>query len=96
MGGWTVRWADGRSDGRTAYLLCDQRLVRVEADGLPLLLRLHVDAHVSLSVSGQTEVKTHSGPTTANQSNMLMLLMDVLHAKIRSRGSGGRAYVSKY
>lgn len=40
------------------HLLCNQGLVGVDADGLPLLLRLHLDAHVSLDVSGQTETNT--------------------------------------
>lgn len=38
-------------DGWMNYLLCDERLVGVDADSVPLVLRFHVDAEVSLSVS---------------------------------------------
>lgn len=53
--GWTVGWVDGGSEGR--YLLGQQGLAGVQASGPPLLLQVHVDAHVSLGVSGQTAAR---------------------------------------
>lgn len=42
------------------YLACDQRLVGVKAQSVPVLLCLHVDAEVTLCDSGQT-VTTQGG-----------------------------------